>query len=148
MDLPPIQGYIYVMNYSYFKYSNVKSHWLFYAAIYNIVWGAVVVAFPNLLFDVMNIPRMSYPQIWQCVGMIVGVYGLGYGIAAYAPSRHWPIVLVGFLGKIFGPLGFFYALYMGQFPLGFIFVLLTNDFLWWIPFYKLLKKAYQDADFN
>ena len=36
-----------------------------------------------------------YPQIWQCVGMIVGVYGVGYLVAASDPLRHWPIVLVG-----------------------------------------------------
>ena len=40
------------------------------------------------------------------MGMIVGVYGIGYLIAARDPRTHWPIVLVGLLGKVFGPIGF------------------------------------------
>ena len=43
--------------------------------------------------------------------MIVGVYGIGYAIASTDPLRHWPIVLVNSLGKIFGPIGFAQALW-------------------------------------
>ena len=49
------------------------------------------------------------------VGMIVGVYGIGYIIASARPLVHWPIILVGFLGKIFGPIGFTKALIEGIF---------------------------------
>ncbi len=28
----------------------------------------------------------EHPEIWQCVGMIVGVYGIGYLIAAVDPG--------------------------------------------------------------
>ncbi|MEL6926886.1 MAG: alkyl hydroperoxide reductase [Bacteroidota bacterium] len=86
-----------------------------------------------------------YPMIWQCVGMIVGVYGVGYICAAYDPVRHWPIVLVGFLGKIFGPIGFAYYLYLGAFPMKFAATILTNDLIWWIPFGLMLKAAW-DAE--
>ena len=47
--------------------------------------------------------------------MIVGVYGVGYATAALDPSRHWPVVLVGLLGKIFGPIGFLSAVVGGRF---------------------------------
>ncbi|MBY0415404.1 MAG: hypothetical protein K2Q18_14625 [Bdellovibrionales bacterium] len=114
------------------------------AAIYNVVWGALIILFPNALFDFANLPRMNYPGVWQCVGMIVGVYGLGYWIAASDPTRHWPIVLVGFLGKIFGPIGFLQALYLGVFNLKFGLTIITNDLIWWIPFYLILKNASGD----
>ena len=48
-----------------------------------------------------------YPMIWQGMGMVIGVYGLGYWWAAQILVIHWPIVAVGLLGKIFGPIGFF-----------------------------------------
>lgn len=130
-----------IKNYFSSYFANLKSKWLFAAAIYNLLWGAWVILFPNMIFEIAQIPPMQYPQIWQCVGMIVGVYGLGYGAAALDPNKHWPIVLVGFLGKIFGPIGFVYSVIMGDFPLLFVFTLITNDFIWWIPFYKLLKDA-------
>ena len=82
------------------------SRWLWAAGIYNLLWGAVTIAFPNFLFDLAGIERVNFAEIWQCVGMIVGVYGIGYIIAASDPRNHWPIVLVGLLGKIFGPIGF------------------------------------------
>ena len=113
------------------------------AAIYNILWGALVILFPHLFFDLAGMERTNYPEIRQCVGMIVGVYGVGYWLAALDPVKHYPIVLVGFLGKILGPIGFAQALITGRFPLAFGIIIIFNDLIWWIPFYKLLKEKYQ-----
>jgi hypothetical protein len=115
--------------------------WLFAAGVYNLVWGAITIAFPNLLFDWAGADRPNYPAIWQCVGMIVGVYGVGYLIAAGDPWRHWPIVLVGLLGKVFGPIGFAVALVEGTFPPRFGVTILTNDLVWWVPFALILRDA-------
>ena len=117
--------------------------WLIAAGIYNLVWGAVVIGFPNLLFDVTGMEPPRYPQIWQCVGMIVGVYGIGYLAASTDYRRHWPIVLVGFLGKIFGPIGFVGAVVRGDLPLGFGATILTNDLVWWIPFGLMLWDTFR-----
>jgi small multidrug resistance pump len=79
---------------------------LILAGVYNLAWGLWVVLFPNAFWALVRLPAPNYPPIWQCVGMMVGVYGVGYLAAAREPLRHWPVVLVGFLGKIFGPIGF------------------------------------------
>lgn len=115
--------------------------WLRAAAIYNLAWGALVITLPNLLFDLAGAERPRYPELWQCVGMIVGVYGVGYWIAAGDPRRHWPIVLVGLLGKVLGPIGFAVALWRGVFPPAFGLTILTNDLVWWVPFAMLLWDA-------
>ena len=107
------------------------------AAIYNVLWGGFVVLFPNLIFQWMGMPAPNYPEIWQAVGMIVGVYGIGYWIAARDPMVHWPIVLVGFLGKLFGPIGFLTS----TLPWKFGWINVTNDLIWWIPFAMILWKA-------
>jgi ligand-binding SRPBCC domain-containing protein len=73
--------------------------------------------------------------------MIVGVYGIGYIIAASEPETHWPIVLVGLLGKIFGPIGFAMAVLSGTFPPLFGLTIVTNDLIWWIPFALILRDA-------
>jgi hypothetical protein len=115
------------------------------AAAYNILWGGAVVLFPLLPFRWAGYPEPNYPQIWQCVGMIVGVYGVGYAIAARNPLVHWPIVLVGLLGKLFGPVGFLYYALRGALPWGFGWTILTNDLLWWLPFAVILRRAYLAA---
>jgi len=117
------------------------TRWLAAAGIYNLLWGALTIAFPNFLFDFAGIDRLNFPEIWQCVGMIVGVYGIGYLIAAGDSRTHWPIVLVGLLGKIFGPIGFVNALLRGTFPPLFGLTILTNDLIWWIPFAMILWDA-------
>jgi len=111
------------------------------AGIYNLLWGAAVIAFPSVAFDLAGMQPPRYPQIWQCVGMVVGVYGIGYLIAAGDPLRHWPIVLVGLLGKIFGPIGFVVAALGGDLPWAWGVILIFNDFLWWVPFAAILYFA-------
>jgi hypothetical protein len=115
------------------------------AAVYNIAFGAGAVLFPGIWFDLAGLPQPNYPSLWQCIGMIVGVYGLGYAIAATNPARHWPIVLVGFLGKVFGPLGMAQALWTGALPWPFALNCLTNDLIWWVPFFLILK-YYTEVD--
>lgn len=111
------------------------------AGFYNIVWGALVVVAPSLFFDWAGMVQPNYPELWQCIGMIVGVYGLGYWIASSDPLRHWPIVLVGLLGKVLGPLGMVKALVDGRFPWSFAWINVTNDLIWWVPFTMILVHA-------
>jgi len=114
------------------------------AGLYNVSWGAWAVLFPSAIFSWLDMPQPNYPQFWQCIGMIVGVYGVGYAIAAFDSVRHWPIVLVGFLGKVFGPLGMVQALWSGQLPWGFALNCVTNDLIWWVPFFLILKHAWDE----
>lgn len=127
---------------------STKKTWLKAAAVYNILYGALCVLFPALLFDLLQLEQPRYPEFWQCIGMIVGVYGLGYWLAARDYVRHWPIVAVGFLGKVFGPLGFVYALATGRFPLAFAWIILCNDLIWWPSFYSMLKEAWREHRFQ
>lgn len=124
------------------KYNTSYFYVLICAGIYNLVWGGWVILFPELSFTLHDMKVPTYPQIWQCVGMIVGVYGIGYIAAASDPIKHWPIILVGFLGKVFGPIGFIYSLYLEIFPISFMINILFNDLIWWIPFFMILKEAY------
>lgn len=114
-----------------------------WAAVYNVVWGTWVVLLPFQSFDWMGMARPVYPAIWQAVGMIVACYGLAYWIASYNPFQHWGIVLVGFLGKIFGPIGFIQHLYEGKLPLIFGLHNITNDVIWWLPFGLILYGAFR-----
>ena len=113
------------------------------AAVYNVFWGGCVIVAPLALFRWAGMEMPRYPQIWQCVGMIVGVYGIGYWLAARDPFRHWPIVLVGLLGKILGPIGFLNAAISGDLPWAWGATIITNDLIWWIPFASILWLAFR-----
>ncbi|QSE96544.1 alkyl hydroperoxide reductase [Fulvivirga lutea] len=115
------------------------------AAIYNIIWGAWVVLFPTQFFELTGMQTPDQLMIWQGMGMVIGVYGLGYWWASYNPIRHWPIVAVGMLGKIFGPLGFLMNYLSGKVPFDFFYTLITNDFIWWIPFSYILLRVHKET---
>lgn len=120
---------------------NWKSVTLKIAAIYNILWGAWVVLYPNHFFLLTNMEPINHPMVWQGMGMVIGVYGLGYWWASFNPVKHWPIVGVGFLGKIFGPIGFLMNFATGKASVTFAYTLITNDLIWWIPFALILNEA-------
>lgn len=117
------------------------------AGVYNILWGAAVVLLPTTTLGLL----MSTEQItgtvvvfWQCIGMIVGVYGVGYWVAGSDPLRHWPIVLVGLLGKLFGPAGFVDAVLIREvLDPSFGITIIFNDLIWWVPFFLMLLAAHR-----
>jgi uncharacterized membrane protein HdeD (DUF308 family) len=112
-----------------------------FAAVYNLAWGLFVVLFPSVPFGWLGLDAPNYPSIVQCLGMVIGVYGIGYWIAARDAATHWPIVLVGLLGKVFGPIGFVYTASLGDLPWRMGATILTNDIAWWLPFTAILIHA-------
>lgn len=104
------------------------------AAIYNIVWGVVVIIFPNLFFDLAEIPRINYPFLMSGIGMFVGVYGYGYWVVANDLARYPQLVVIGFLGKTLGPIGWVYTVMQGLVPARTLMVNLFNDLIW-LPFF-------------
>lgn len=114
---------------------------LLLAAAYNLLWGGFVMLFPATPFLWLRIAPPATLALWQCVGMMVAVYGVGYAAAAQHPLRHWPITLVGLLGKVLGPVGFCLAVARGELPLRFFWLIALNDLPWWIPFARILVAA-------
>ena len=115
--------------------------WFYAAAVYNAVWGALASLFPNVLFKWLGIPPLNYPSMFQCIGMMVGVYAIAYWLIARDPVRFGPLVYVGLLGKVFGPIGFVFSALQGALPWSFGLVNVTNDLIWlpsFIPFALLV----------
>ena len=116
---------------------------LWAAAAYNIAFGVWAVVWPEHWLLLAGIEAPEAPFLWQCVGMIVGVYGVGYACAAPRPLRHWPIVLTGLLGKVLGPIGFLDAALRAELPWRAGWLIVTNDLIWWLPFAAMLGLARQ-----
>jgi hypothetical protein len=115
--------------------------WFLAAAIYNFLWGILNIVFPRLFFELLKIEPPSYLPIWQVVGMFVLVYSPAYWWAARHPEQHPHLIVIGLLGKLFGPIGFLYSFLTGQLPLVFGWTILTNDLIWWPAFFLYLKDS-------
>ena len=53
------------------------------------------------------------------------------------------IILVGLLGKVFGPAGMLWSVARGNLPANMAWICLTNDLIWWVPFALILGGAYK-----
>jgi len=112
------------------------------AGVYNILWGLFSVFRPQWLFQFSDMPLQNYPQIFACLGMVVGLYGIIYLEIARAPERGWLLAAVGLTGKVLGPIGLVQLILSGSWPQSTAILSITNDLIWWIPFAIYLYDAW------
>src|SRR5438552_3926090 len=91
-------------------------------------------------------PLQNYPDIFACLGMVIGLYGILYLEVARVPERGWLMAAVGFLGKLLGPIGWIYMVATGHWPTATLILCLTNDFIWWLPFALYLYDAWHQSE--
>ncbi|MEM1011953.1 MAG: alkyl hydroperoxide reductase [Planctomycetota bacterium] len=103
------------------------------AAIYNVIWGLVVIFLPSMTLRLANVETDQVGILfWQCIGMFVMVFAIGYAAAWRDPSRFAVFILIALLGKIFGPIGFVYgAFVLDALPASLGWTIITNDLIWW-----------------
>ncbi len=109
---------------------------------YNILWGLYSVLDPQWLFRFAKMPPLNYPEIFACLGMVVGLYGLLYLEVARVPERGWLLAAVGLMGKILGPIGLAILIFRKEWPPASAVLCLTNDLIWWVPFGLYLRDAW------
>lgn len=112
------------------------------AGIYNIIWGLYSIWDPQWLFRYSGLLLQNYPQIFACLGMVVGLYGIIYFEVARVPERGWLLAAVGLVGKVLGPIGLLRLIWSGAWPRSTIVLSLTNDLIWWLPFSLYLIDAW------
>jgi hypothetical protein len=111
------------------------------AGIYNIAWGLYTVLDPQWLFRLAGMELQNYPQVFACLGMVLGLYGLLYLDVARNPERNWNVAAIGLAGKILGPIGLIQVIWSRAWPAATFAVCVTNDLVWWVPFALYLYDA-------
>jgi hypothetical protein len=114
------------------------------AGAYNICWGLFSAVYPNWLFDFAGMQPINYPEIFACLGMVIGLYGIIYLEIARNPENGFLLAAVGLIGKILGPIGLGLLILRGQWPASSIILCLTNDLIWWIPFGIYLMDSWRN----
>ena len=104
------------------------------SAVYNVVWGTLAILFPLAPFRWAGMPDPNYPELWQCIGMFVLVYAIGYAYLAIDPVRYAPFAVVALAGKVAGPVGWLWAWRNGRVPGFSVLTIVTNDLIWWVPY--------------
>lgn len=107
---------------------------LLLAAAYNVGLGLWAVVAPRGFFDLFQLAPPRYPAIWSTLGMVLGLYGLLYAYGALHLERARPIIAVGLLGKLLGPIGWILAVHAGELPVRTFAFIAFDDLVWWLPF--------------
>lgn len=123
-----------------------QPRWMTYvlvaAALFSFAACSEAILNPLWMFQSTGLRVPQYPEIWQCFGLMLGILGIGYLAAATNPLHHWPIVLVGWLGKIAVPLWLLYCAAEGRFSWVFARNVAISEAIWWVPFGLILWRSY------
>src|SRR6266849_2261142 len=111
------------------------------AAAYNIAFGLWASLVPREFFRVFRLDVPRYPGIFACLGMVVGLYGVGYAYAAWRLDRAFPFITIGLAGKILGPIGWVMSVGSGELPARTFPLIVFDDLMWWLPFAMFLLEA-------
>ncbi len=111
---------------------------LFVAGIYHLLFAAWAVLWPHLYFDWIGADRPNHPLLWQGVGVIMGILGFCFLIAAKNPIHHWMVTLVGLIKFSLGIFGFGLAIFHHEIPLRSVWMMVADDLIWWAPFAGIL----------
>ena len=111
------------------------------AAAYNIVFGLWASLAPRAFFALFHLEPATYPAIWACLGMVVGLYGVGYAYAAWRLDRAFPFIAIGLAGKVLGPIGWVMSVRSGELPFRTFPLIVFDDLMWWLPFAMFLLEG-------
>jgi len=91
----------------------------------------------------MDKPKISFPI--QLVGILVGLFGVGYYLVAKNPVENRNVLTLGFWSKFLGScLGTYYVI-RGDLPVRFVAVYLFADIIYLPPFYLIMRRLYAVA---
>jgi len=108
---------------------------LWAAALQCLVWGPFIILAPQksaVAYGYVTPPRDLF--LWQGMGLIILLHGVGYAVAGTAPLRHWLTVFLGLLAKVLGPIGMTWAVLQGPPSPGVLRLIPIHDVIWWLPF--------------
>ncbi len=112
------------------------------AGIYNIGWGLYAAIDPDWVFRFAGMAPQNHPEIFMCLGMVIGLYGVVYLEIARRLERGGALAAIGLAGKVLGPIGMALLIARRVWPPGMAIMCLTNDLIWWLPFSLYLKDVW------
>jgi len=122
-----------------------------FVAVFNVLAGLFMLIGYHETYKIigMDKPAINFPI--QLVGILVGLFGVGYYLVAKNPIENRNVLALGFWSKLLGScLGTGYVL-LGKLPPQFIAVYFFADLIYLPPFYLIMRRLYalakeRDAD--
>jgi hypothetical protein len=113
-----------------------------FAAVFNVCAGLFMLIGYHETYKIIGMekPDISFPI--QLVGILVGLFGVGYYMVARNPIENRAVLFLGFWSKFLGScLGTGYVL-LEKLPVEFVAVYFFADVIYLPPFYVILRRLY------
>lgn len=115
--------------------------WLLrFVGCYNLLAGLTMLVFYHESFKFLGVPKPNLMLPVQLVGILVGLFGVGYLIVANNPVENRNLLMLGFWSKALGSaLGIGYVA-LGKLPPVFLAILFFADIVYLPPFLVIMRR--------
>jgi len=113
---------------------------LILAAAHNLLAGTWMLVFYHEAYKMLGLAKPDLNLPLQLVGILVGLFGVGYWLVVRSPVENRNLLLLGLWSKALGStLGVYYVL-LGELPLAFLPILFFSDIIYLLPFYVIWRR--------
>jgi small multidrug resistance pump len=116
-----------------------------FVAVYNVLAGLSMLVFYHEAYKMMGLETPDVKMPLQLVGILVGLFGVGYWLVASDPIENRNVLMLGFWSKLLGSCLSAYYVACGKLPAEFMIVVFFADIIYLAPFYLILKRLYRLA---
>lgn len=113
---------------------------LWFVGTYNLLAGLGMLCLYHEGYKLLGVAKPELNLPIQLVGVLVGLFGVGYWLVAANPVENRNLLLLGFWSKLLGSLLGIYYVFVGKLPPLFLAVLLVSDIGYLPPFYLILRR--------
>ncbi len=116
-----------------------------FVGVYNLLAALTMLVFYHESFKFLGVAKPQLMLPVQLVGILVGLFGVGYLLVASNPVENRNLLTLGFLSKALGSaLGVGYVV-LGKLPPMFLLILFFADIMYLPPFWIIMRRLYAIA---
>jgi small multidrug resistance pump len=111
-----------------------------FAGTYNLLAGAAMICLYHEGYKLLGMRKPELILPVQVMGILVGLFGVGYHLVASNPVENRNILALGFWSKALSSIFALYYVAVGTLPVGFLPVLFFSDIVYLPPFYLIWRR--------
>ncbi len=110
-----------------------------FAGAFNLLAGAAMILLYHEGYRLLGVPKPQLVLPLQIMGVLVGIFGVGYLLVASRPVENRGILLLGFWSKAISSAFAFWYVAAGQLPLWSVVAVTLSDVVYLPPFYVIWR---------
>lgn len=116
-----------------------------FAGCFNLLAGLAMICLYHEGYKLLGIPKPQLILPVQVMGILVGLFGVGYHLVASSPVENRNLLLLGFWSKALSSVAALCYVFSGKLPWSFVPVLVLSDVIYLPFFYVILRRLNQLA---